>query len=318
MLLAGIASRQNFCQISSRIRIIDSGDLFRTAAGDHITALVAAFGPKIDDVICRLDDIQVVLDNDDGIACFHQLIEDPQQFADVIGMQTGGRFIKNIDRFTASSLAKFTGKLDALGFTARQGTGRSVEGQVVEDVTKVDIRRGAERDHRGQAELALEKQIAEEQLVQRQEELVEVTAREAQLGRSLELTERDCMDHEEATHAVLSELRDFGVRIHMDDFGTGYSSLSYLQRCAYDTLKIDRSFVQSLGSEDQSLAIVRTIVGLGRMLNMNVVAEGVESQSQIDALISLQCPEAQGFWFSRPVPPTEAGELLRKARSAGH
>ena len=135
---------------------------------------------------------------------------------------------------------------------------------------------------------------------------------------SLELTERDCMDHEEATHTVLSELRNFGVSIHMDDFGTGYSSLSYLQRCAYDTLKIDRSFVQSLGSEDQSLAIVRTIVGLGRMLNMNVVAEGVESQSQIDALVSLQCPEAQGFWFSRPVPPTEAGELLRQACSSGH
>ena len=135
---------------------------------------------------------------------------------------------------------------------------------------------------------------------------------------SLELTERDCMDHEEATRAMLHELHEFGIKIHMDDFGTGYSSLSYLQRCAYDTLKIDRSFVQNIGSEDQSMAIIKTIVGLGRMLNMNVVAEGVESQGQMDALVSMECPEAQGFWFSRPVPPGEAGELLRHSRRIEH
>ncbi|MCB1801388.1 MAG: EAL domain-containing protein [Gammaproteobacteria bacterium] len=135
---------------------------------------------------------------------------------------------------------------------------------------------------------------------------------------SLELTERDCMDHEEATHATLAELRRFGVKIHMDDFGTGYSSLSYLQRCAYDTLKIDRSFVQNLDNEAQSVAIIKTIVGLGEMLNINVVAEGVESQAQLDALASLRCPEAQGFWFSRPVTPGEASELLRRARATEH
>ena len=133
---------------------------------------------------------------------------------------------------------------------------------------------------------------------------------------SLEVTERDCMDNEEATQSVLAELQKIGVKIHMDDFGTGYSSLSYLQRCAYDTLKIDRSFVQSLESEHQSQVIIKTIVGLGRMLDMNVVAEGVESREQLEALLSLECPEAQGFWFSRPVPPGEAGELLKQARHA--
>jgi len=135
---------------------------------------------------------------------------------------------------------------------------------------------------------------------------------------SLELTERDCMDHEEATQAILDELRRFGVGIHMDDFGTGYSSLSYLQRCSYDTLKIDRSFVQTIGSEDQSAAIIKTIVGLGRMLDMNVVAEGVESQNQLDALESMECPEAQGFWFSRPVSPIEAGKLLKRSGRIEH
>jgi diguanylate cyclase (GGDEF)-like protein/PAS domain S-box-containing protein len=128
---------------------------------------------------------------------------------------------------------------------------------------------------------------------------------------ALELTERDCMEHEEVTRNVLAELRRFGIKIHMDDFGTGYSSLSYLQRCSYDTLKIDRSFIQNIGDEQQSTAIIQTIVGLGRMLNMNVVAEGVESERQMDALRSMNCPEAQGFWFSEPVPPVEVGRMLQ-------
>ena len=135
---------------------------------------------------------------------------------------------------------------------------------------------------------------------------------------SLELTERDCLNHEAATSASLSELRGFGVRIHMDDFGTGYSSLAYLQRCSLDTLKIDRSFVQNLGSESESAAIIKTIVGLGRMLDINVVAEGVESQAQLDTLAALECPEAQGFWFSRPVSAGEAGQMLVKAHQTEH
>jgi EAL domain-containing protein (putative c-di-GMP-specific phosphodiesterase class I) len=154
-----------------------------------------------------------------------------------------------------------------------------------------------------------------ENSVQRVEKIVEDSGIAPQ-DLSLEVTERDCMDNEEATQSVLSELQKIGVKIHMDDFGTGYSSLSYLQRCAYDTLKIDRSFVQSLESEHQSQAIIKTIVGLGRMLDINVVAEGVESRGQLEALLSLECPEAQGFWFSRPVPPGEAGELLKQARHA--
>ena len=156
-----------------------------------------------------------------------------------------------------------------------------------------------------------------EHAAQRLKNIVLDTGMRAQ-DLSLELTERDCMDHEDATQATLAELQRFGVKIHMDDFGTGYSSLSYLQRCAYDTVKIDRSFVQSLDIEKQSAAIIRTIVGLGEMLNINVVAEGVESQEQLEALVSLRCPEAQGYWFSRPVSPGDAGELLRRAYSTAY
>jgi diguanylate cyclase (GGDEF)-like protein/PAS domain S-box-containing protein len=135
---------------------------------------------------------------------------------------------------------------------------------------------------------------------------------------SLELTERDCLAHETATEATLAELQRFGVRIQMDDFGTGYSSLTYLQRCSLDTLKIDRSFIQNLETEKESHAIIKTIVGLGRMLDINVVAEGVESEAQLETLAALECPEAQGFWFSHPVSASDAAQLLEHAEMIKH
>lgn len=127
----------------------------------------------------------------------------------------------------------------------------------------------------------------------------------------LELTERDCMEHGDGASAALRALRALGVRINMDDFGTGYSSLSYLQRCGYDTLKIDRSCVQGVETEDQA-AVIRTIVGLARLLDMDVVAEGVESRGQVDALMAMDCPAAQGYLFSRPLAASQATELLQR------
>ena len=130
---------------------------------------------------------------------------------------------------------------------------------------------------------------------------------------SLELTERDCMDHEEATHAALAELRRFGVKIHMDDFGTG------IRRCPLSpAVRLrhpeDRQiFRPQYGHRGDSTAIIKTIVGLGRMLNMNVVAEGVESQSQFDALVSMVALRHR-VSGSPPVPPNEAGELIRQSR----
>ncbi len=152
----------------------------------------------------------------------------------------------------------------------------------------------------------------EVQAVQRVKDIVQQSGIEPG-DLSLEITERDCMDHGDAIKVALRSLREHGIKLHMDDFGTGYSSLSYLQRCTYDSLKIDRSFVQTIHSETHSVSVVKTIVGLGRMLNMNVVAEGVESQDQLDTLLSLDCPEAQGYWFSEPVPSTQIGRLIREA-----
>lgn len=132
----------------------------------------------------------------------------------------------------------------------------------------------------------------------------------------LELTERAFMDHHPAAVDALDRLRAAGVQLYIDDFGTGYSSLSYLQQYAYDTLKIDKSFVQRINSDTNDSSIVTAIVTLGKMLKMNIVAEGVETSHQMQALRGMECPEAQGFWFSKPVNDSDAHLLLREPLAA--
>ena len=121
----------------------------------------------------------------------------------------------------------------------------------------------------------------------------------------LELTEGTIMQSERDLVAELGALRNLGVRIAVDDFGTGYSSLAYLQRLPIDRLKIDRSFVQSFGAEANGSAIVKAIVGIGRSLNMEVLAEGVETPRQLDRIRDDGCRLAQGFFLGRPVPASE-------------
>jgi diguanylate cyclase (GGDEF)-like protein/PAS domain S-box-containing protein len=130
----------------------------------------------------------------------------------------------------------------------------------------------------------------------------------------LEITESAMMDHREAAVTELTRLRAAGVKLHIDDFGTGYSSLTYLQRFSYDSLKIDRSFVSGMHHEEEGTALVRAIVALGKMLNMNVIAEGVETPEQYHWLQAMACPEAQGFWFSRPLDRNAASLLLQARR----
>lgn len=128
----------------------------------------------------------------------------------------------------------------------------------------------------------------------------------------LEITERSFMDHQDAVLSELDKLRAAGVQLHIDDFGTGYSSLSYLKRYPYDTLKIDRSFISELTHAGESNAIVQAIVSLGKNLNMNIVAEGVENAAQVRFLREINCPEAQGFWFSRPLSKDKAHHVLQQ------
>ena len=104
-----------------------------------------------------------------------------------------------------------------------------------------------------------------------------------------------------------------GVQIALDDFGTGYSSLSYLRSFPFDKIKIDRSFVSELATHDDSMAIVRAVTGLGKSLGIITTAEGVENDAQLEVLRREGCTQAQGYYFSEPVPP-----LLKSPVSSQH
>ena len=123
----------------------------------------------------------------------------------------------------------------------------------------------------------------------------------------LELTESQLAEDVEAMIERMQQLREYGVRFALDDFGTGYSSLSYLKRLPLARLKIDRSFVRELLSDSNDVAIVRTIVALGRSLELEVIAEGVESQEQLELLLQLGCENFQGYLLGRPGPPAALG-----------
>jgi EAL domain-containing protein (putative c-di-GMP-specific phosphodiesterase class I) len=125
----------------------------------------------------------------------------------------------------------------------------------------------------------------------------------------LEITETVLMENPQRAEVVLRELRALGVKLYLDDFGTGFSSLSYLHRFPVDTLKIDRSFVASLGELGHP-AFIESIVALARTLGTKVIAEGVENEGQMNELMRLGCGEAQGFFFARPLLASTAGTLL--------
>lgn len=119
---------------------------------------------------------------------------------------------------------------------------------------------------------------------------------------TLEITETIAMQNLEMTKEILLRLRNIGVGIALDDFGMGYSSLNYLKQFPLTSLKMDRSFVQDLSENAQDVAIARAILALGKGLNLNVVAEGVETVEQLDILRELGCDLIQGFFYSRPIP----------------
>lgn len=127
----------------------------------------------------------------------------------------------------------------------------------------------------------------------------------------LEVTETMVMEHYDTAHRVLSELHDLGVKLSTDDFGTGYSSLSYLHRFPFDLLKIDRSFISKMDTETKSAAIVRTIVRLGQNLGIEITAEGIETDRQLQQLRTLGCQFGQGYLFSKPVTADEAFKLIK-------
>lgn len=132
------------------------------------------------------------------------------------------------------------------------------------------------------------------------------------LSLEVEITESMLMDDMELSNARLKELKGHGIHVSVDDFGTGYSSLNYLKRFHIDTLKIDQSFVRDITSDPDDAAIASAIIALGKSLRLNVVAEGVETEEQLKFLQAHGCGQAQGYYFSKPLPVAEFTDLLRK------
>jgi EAL domain-containing protein (putative c-di-GMP-specific phosphodiesterase class I) len=129
----------------------------------------------------------------------------------------------------------------------------------------------------------------------------------------LEITESVLMEEPDHYADTLARLKELGVNLSVDDFGTGYSSLAYLQILPADFLKIDRSFVNRLGTSPRAAAIVRTIIDLAHSLDLGIVAEGVETETQAAELTRLGCDQAQGFLFARPAPAAEISPMLGEA-----
>jgi diguanylate cyclase (GGDEF)-like protein/PAS domain S-box-containing protein len=136
------------------------------------------------------------------------------------------------------------------------------------------------------------------------------------LRLSFEITEGTLVQNPDGISALLARLRDLRVGLDIDDFGTGYSSLSQLQHLPVQTLKIDRAFVSRIGDKEESLEIIRAIMSLAHNLNMDVIAEGVESATQIAHLQDLDCEYGQGFYFAKPMDPESAWSLMESGAFA--
>lgn len=131
----------------------------------------------------------------------------------------------------------------------------------------------------------------------------------------LEITESVIMQNADFAVSILNAISELGIHISIDDFGTGYSSLAHLKRFSVNSLKIDKSFIREVDSSSKDAAIATAIIAMGNSLNLNVIAEGVETQSQLDFLKFNNCDQVQGYLFCRPMPPDELIELLLKNRS---
>lgn len=155
------------------------------------------------------------------------------------------------------------------------------------------------------------KQFQHPQLVKEVAEILSESGLEPQ-ALDLEITESAVMDSAEDAVNQLKKLKEIGVRLAIDDFGTGYSSMNYLKQFPLDVLKIDRSFVEGLGRDPEAAPIVSAIIRLARALNLEVVAEGVETADQLEHLRKLGSDLAQGYYFAKPLPSEAASVLLRR------
>ena len=154
-------------------------------------------------------------------------------------------------------------------------------------------------------------QLNEPDLISHISQIIEETGISAS-SLVLEITESVVIRDAESAKKILSQIRALGVRLHMDDFGTGYSSLSCLHEFPLDGLKIDRRFIQNIDERRDYAAVVHAIVSLARNLGMKLIAEGVETASQVSMLQALECDLAQGYHFDVPREAAGAEEFIQR------
>ncbi len=155
------------------------------------------------------------------------------------------------------------------------------------------------------------RQLMEPDLVPRISQIIQ--AAELDPGNlQLEISEAALMERADANAVTIGTLRELGVRVQIDDFGTGTSSLAYLKRFHVSTLKIDGSFIRQMDGAAEQPALIQAVITLARDLEIDVVAEGIETAEQSKRLQSLQCGQGQGYHYSRPLAPNAVAEILAK------
>ena len=151
-------------------------------------------------------------------------------------------------------------------------------------------------------------------------DLVAGVMRETQISPdslALEITEGIAMKNVDQNIRMLEELKALGLSISIDDFGTGYSSLAYLKRFPLNTLKIDRSFIQDIATNSDDREITRAIIAMGQNLGLKVLAEGVETEEQVELLRSSGCDYIQGYYYGRPLPAAQLVPFLKQKQLVG-
>ncbi|NEQ36564.1 MAG: EAL domain-containing protein [Okeania sp. SIO3I5] len=157
------------------------------------------------------------------------------------------------------------------------------------------------------------RQFSQSKLVEKIDQILDRTCLDPH-SLKLEITETTIMENEQIVMGILSELKAMNVQLNIDDFGTGYSSLSRLRNFPIDTLKIDRSFVMTMDAESENLEITKAIISMASNLEIDVIAEGVETATQLALLRDLKCKYGQGYFFSKPVDSSEATKLIAAAK----
>ncbi|HSE39418.1 MAG TPA: EAL domain-containing protein, partial [Acidobacteriota bacterium] len=158
------------------------------------------------------------------------------------------------------------------------------------------------------------RQFSQPRLSERLEQILSDAALPSQF-LEIEVTESSIVKDSEATAKTLNQLKTMGVRISMDDFGTGYSSLTYFRQFPFDSVKIDQSFIRDVANNSKNAAITLSIIQMAHNLHLNVIAEGVESFTELFFLYLHQCQEMQGYIFSPPLPAKEFAKLLASGKT---